>query len=543
MVSDTRKKFAVILAVFVVILSSVSVYFLVFHQPAESEEPESTEVVGYWEGMYHDDTIDSARGERVPREDLDKVKNRAIARLEVIRDEPMREDVEVEIRTREEFKEQNPFQYETSLYTKWSNVVWFGQLIVPGQVDVQNVRNDLRGNQTLAYYLIQQDRLVLIVEEDEEGYVRVDESSLVHELTHAMQDQRMGLDNDKLHSKITTVRQSQLSLVEGEARLVENQYAERCGGQWSCFSYQTEYQEPEYDMPGYQAVSLAPYEAGEKYMTERYNQGGWDAIDNTYTDDPPATMAEIIYPDQQHSTEYLQVQDISQGGWDPYALQGTDGQDHLGMANLSAMLYHYESKYMIQTGVGGVNNVRQVGTGGYQYQTDLTEDLEHDGLLPYRTPGERTGFVWTQVWESSDSADQFTNVYARILTQMGGEEIEDPDYELRGESINEHTVYSGPAEFQGYFSIARNEEMVVITYSEEQSGLGDLRPPRSEPLAIKNYQTDTYEEPNYTIESQESVEEVSNSSDGFTVMDYLSLIVFVICATLWVIFSSKATKK
>lgn len=543
MALDTRKKLAVVLAVLLIILASVSVYFLVFDQSGKEEAPESTEVIGYWNGMYHDEQIESISDNKVPREDLDKVKNRSIARLEVIRNEPMRKDVEVEIRTREEFKEQNPFQFEKSLYTRWTNTIWFGKLVVPGQVDIENVRNDLRGNQTLAYYLIGEDKLVLIVEESEEdGYVRVDESSLIHELTHAMQDQRIGLENDKLHSKVTTVRQSQLSLVEGEARLVEDLYATRCSQDWSCLTYQTEYDDPEYNLPGYQAVSLAPYEAGETYMMSKYEQGGWDAVDKTYTDDPPVTMAEIIYPEQEHSNEYIQVKDISQGSWDTYGLQGTDGQDHLGMVGITSMLYHYESKYMIQTNIDGVQRVRDIANGGYQYQTALTEKLKYDGIMPYQTPGERTGFVWTQVWESSDSADQFTDIYGRVITELGGEETNETEYELTGGSFDEHTVYSGPSEYQGYFSVARNEEMVVITYAENPEGLNNLRPSRSEPLAIKDYQTETYEEPDYEIKSSESVEQVSDSDDSLGIGDYLTLIVFVICAVLWLVFSLKATK-
>lgn len=545
MESGTRKKFAAVLAVVFVILAGLSVYFVFFDQnQTESSDPESTEVVGYWEGMYHDEQIESVRDDRVPREDLDKVKNRAIARLEVIRNEPMQDDVEIEIRTREEFRQDNPFQYESDVYSSWSNMVWFGQLVVPGQVDIQNVRNSLRGNQTLAYYLITEDTLVLIVEETEDGYVYVDEESLVHELTHAMQDQRMGLENDKIHSKITTVRQSQLSLIEGEARLVESQFNQRCAETWDCLEYQTEYSESEYNLPGYQAVSLAPYEAGETYMQSQYEEGGWEEVDDTYTESPPVTMAEIIYPDQDHSTEYVQVQDISQGSWEPYGLQGTDGQDHLGMANLSSMLYHYESQYIIQTGVEGAGDVRNIATGGYQYQTELTEELEHDGIMPYRTPNERTGFVWTQVWESSDAANQFTNIYTRVLSGLGGDQIENPEYELMGDSINEHMVYSGPSEYQGYFSIARNDEMVVITYSETQAGLSNLRPSRSEPISIKQYETGEYERPNYEITTSEEANQVNeNENDGLGVGDYLTLIVFVVCSVIYLIFSLKATKR
>lgn len=535
----SKKSLGILLAVIVIIGAVAGSYFFIY-QGNNDPEPESTEVTGYWNGMYHDETIEEFDGNEIHRSNLPMVKDRAIARLEVIRDEPMKNDVELKIRTREEFKEDNPFQFQSMTYADWLDTIWFGQLIVPGQVETADVREDLRGNQTLAYYLIGEDTLVLIVEPDEDGYVKVDEQRLVHELNHAMQDQRIGLDNEKLRSQETTVRQAQLALTEGESQLVENIYTDNCEEMnWSCPTYETETGHRSYDYLGYTTTVLAPYHAGEAYMTEQYQEGGWDAVDKAFTENPPLTMKDIVYPDRDNPDERVVVRDISTSRWNPYNVQGYEGQDSLGVVGISSMLHHYEVKYDINTKTDGATAYNPLTDTRYNYANELSEDLQYDGLLPYRTASGEEGFVWTIIWDNPQAADHFTDVYSSVLLEKGGSQIEDPEYAIQDKFISEHNVYEGPAEFQGYFSIARNEEMVVITYSQEQSGLSELRPTRSEPVTLKDYQTTTYDPPEYSISAANSTESVSSGERDYT--KYLNLIVVILLGVIYMMYSARTS--
>lgn len=487
------------------------------YNPSTSDvEQDSTEVIGYWDGTYHDEEISGIQDSKVPVDKQEKVVDRAIARTELIRDESFNEDVEVEFVTREEYEDENPFTVEDQQYSQWNDTLWSAQLIIPTPAQYSDVRNDTFNNNVLAYYLISQDKLVLITEKAEnDEYVYIDEESLVHELTHALQDQRMGLENESLQSGFTPERRGILTLIEGEATLVQNQFNNQCEqSTWNCVEYETQPDEREYSYVGYNMVTDAPYDLGEEYVTEIYQDGGWEAVDETYTDSPPYTSKDVLFRNSgsDRQTNWVQISNISTDVWNRYDNNGIDGRDSVGNVGMSAVLYHIQTTYDVET--GGELAVT-AGSNTYNYTTQLSDQLTYDSMIPYQQANGDTGFAWKLVWDNPESADRFTDIYAETLLETGGSEYsqELEEYRFPEDDVSEHMLYRGGSEFQGVYSISRNDNIVVIASAPTEEQLAELRPPQQEPLLLTEYSTVPLEEPEFTI-NDESVDAEAVSSES-----------------------------
>lgn len=527
-------RIGIIVIGFVVLAGSV-VGVSQFYNPTDQDvEQDSTEVIGYWDGTYHDETIEGTREATVPADKREKVVDRAIARTEIIRGETFNEDIEVRFMTREEYEEDNPFQVSEEQYSAWNDTLWSAQLIIPTPANYSSVRNDTFNNNVLAYYLIGQNELVLVTEEvSEDGnYVYIDEESLVHELTHAMQDQRFGLDNEALQSEFTPERQGILTLIEGEAIVVQNQFNQRCENtQWNCVEYQSEPDTRDYSYIGYNMVTNSPYDLGETYVSDIYQSGGWEAVDERYTETPPYTSSDALFKrtGSERQSEWVQISDISSDLWSPYESNGMNGRNGIGHVGMSSMLYHIQEVHGVDT---GAELAVTAGTNQYNYTTPLSDQLKYDSIIPYRQANGDSGFAWKLVWESESSADRFTDIYAETLVATGGQEYsqELEEYQFPEDDVSEHMLYRGGSEFQGVYSISRNQNMVVIASAPSEEQLAELRPPSQEPLILTEYSTVELEEPEFTLDSSDNTDEdvVSESSNQGGLRSVLTSIFFII---------------
>lgn len=494
-------------------------------------ELESSQTVGYWEGTTYDEKID-ADGSLVPTDQTENVIHRSIARAEVLRGEPLQEDLSVEFQTREEFQEDNPFNMEESQYSQWSDTLWGAQLLIPQPVQYSDVRNDVYRNQVLAYYLIGQNEIVVVTEfEDDRESVYIPEQKLIHEITHAIQDQRFGLASESLQSEFTPERQGHLTLVEGEAVVVENLYEQRCERQWDCldtYNLNDMTGEREYNYTGYDLIADAPYSIGEPFVQNTYDNGGWDAVDELYTTNPPYTSTDVLFENQDTEMQntWVYATDISRQGWSRYEARGIDGRDSIGHIGMSSMLYHIEQEYDVHT---SSSSMFDQGTGRYTHRTTLSDQLRYDSIIPYQQVDGGTGFTWKIVWEDEESADLFVDVYAETLRQSGGSELtEAEEYEIQ-EDIERSLLYRGGAEFRGVYSINRNENIVSISSADNEEALSTLRPPSEDPIVVGTYTQIDLDRSSYQIEEQDNIEDVPESESTLqSIRPYLTFILFVI---------------
>jgi hypothetical protein len=123
------------------------------------------------------------------------------------------------------------------------------------------------------------------------------EIALAHELTHALEDQRFGLESEPSIDDRTLPR---AALHEGSATAlmyacVQDRFSaeETLGGLLSSVFQDSG------DLPPFiQAQLLFPYVAGERFVSEPLRRAGgrWDLVDTAYELRPPASTEEVLHP-------------------------------------------------------------------------------------------------------------------------------------------------------------------------------------------------------------------------------------------------------
>lgn len=168
--------------------------------------------------------------------------------------------------------------------------------LLPPGADLRRIESDVFGEQVAGYYDPRRKRLALV------RGAGVDDVTLAHELTHALEDQHADLR--KLGAgggdDASTAQQA---LVEGTATLVMQDYAERWPsdaplGDALAGLTQVTGATP---LPAYVARTLVfPYFQGESFVQARRdaNRGGWRLVDVAERARPPQTTAEILQPNR-----------------------------------------------------------------------------------------------------------------------------------------------------------------------------------------------------------------------------------------------------
>jgi hypothetical protein len=176
-------------------------------------------------------------------------------------------------------------------------------LLEPG-VDLRKVSATVFGQGVAGYYDPRTKRL-RVVTGAQTSYRVLNEITLAHELTHALEDQRFKLDLES--SSSDDAGMANLALIEGSATAVMLTYAERhfspeqtLGGLFSSLGQDTG------DLPPFvEAQLIFPYIQGQRFIQALYETGGgtWSLVNSAYRFRPPASTEQIMHPDK-----YLQVE-------------------------------------------------------------------------------------------------------------------------------------------------------------------------------------------------------------------------------------------
>ena len=176
--------------------------------------------------------------------------------------------------------------------------------LLPPGVDLRDVSATLFGQGVAGYYDPRSKRLRIVTGAQTENRV-LEEITLAHELTHALEDQRFELDLESPSSDDAGL--AHLSLVEGSATQVMLTYAERhfspeqtLGGLLASLGQDTG------SLPPFvEAQLIFPYVEGQRFVQRLYATGGdtWSLVDSAYRFRPPASTEQILHPDK-----YLQVE-------------------------------------------------------------------------------------------------------------------------------------------------------------------------------------------------------------------------------------------
>ena len=162
------------------------------------------------------------------------------------------------------------------------------QGLIPRGTDLFDQINTLNGEGTLAFYDSERERVFL----PDAPLTPMLRSVLIHELTHALQDQRFGLDDlagDELSDDESSAFRA---LVEGDARRIENAYVAAMGPEDTA-TYREELKAAIVDVGGdfedvpafLQVLSEAPYVLGEP-MTGALAIEDHAGVDRAFTERP-----------------------------------------------------------------------------------------------------------------------------------------------------------------------------------------------------------------------------------------------------------------
>jgi hypothetical protein len=167
--------------------------------------------------------------------------------------------------------------------------------LLPPDADVRQIEATIYGEQVAGYYDPRRGRLALV------RGAGVDDITLAHELTHALEDQHFDLDRlgEGVGDDATTAQQA---LVEGTATLVMQHYALRwpgaapIGDALAGLSQVTSGT----PLPPYTLrTMLFPYLSGERFAERLLaTSGDWRLVDVALRHRPPATTAEILDPER-----------------------------------------------------------------------------------------------------------------------------------------------------------------------------------------------------------------------------------------------------
>ncbi|MDZ7731518.1 MAG: hypothetical protein U5K37_12305 [Natrialbaceae archaeon] len=201
---------------------------------AQVTGPTTNGTVGYVDGYWYNDSlaVDNQADPVVPEEDLEAVIARTMARIERIRGETFQSAVPVEVMPRDEFQDQGTdlFLNASEAELRRDRVLFEAMFMLERDVDIKEEVRRALWRAVSGYYEPSSNQIVVIAEDTEEP--ELDEITLGHELVHALQDQRIGLDSFNRSTIDTGLAIN--GLLEGESVIVDRTDRARCRGGWSC---------------------------------------------------------------------------------------------------------------------------------------------------------------------------------------------------------------------------------------------------------------------------------------------------------------------
>lgn len=187
-------------------------------------------------------------------------------------------------------------------------------------VQLQDMQKELLSSQVAGFYDPETRELVVRGDADE-GLDPAAQSTLAHELEHALADQAFELPVD-VTDDVTNgdAALAALAVVEGDATLAQQQFTivgltlnEQLGLNTDPGALDAQRQLAH--VPHYLAQSLQfPYLSGLRFACAQYLDGGWEAVDALY-DELPTTTIEIMDP-ERYGTAAVDPRDPGQPGRD-----------------------------------------------------------------------------------------------------------------------------------------------------------------------------------------------------------------------------------
>jgi hypothetical protein len=277
------------------------------------------------------------------------------------------------------------------------------------RVDLRAASASVFGEQVAGYYDPRSRRLRVVSGVSTSGRV-LNEIVLAHELTHALEDQRLGLDQERLASNDDRAL-AYLSLVEGSATAVMYDYGRRyfsgeelLGGVLGSAFQGTG------GLPPFVTSQLVfPYQRGLAFVRRLVQVGGgrWTLVDAAYRSHPPVSTEQILHPDS-----YLRFEKPKRVQLDPGSVLGAGWQ-----RTVAGVIGEWETGQLLAAGGGSAADAA-AGWGGDRYELWQRPEPAGgggEGCGP-PCPG-RDALVIRWRWDTPKDQREFVDALRRWVTQ------------------------------------------------------------------------------------------------------------------------------
>jgi hypothetical protein len=431
-----------------------------------------TDVTGWEDGYWHNETITVTNDDGMNASEIETAVARVKARVEVVRDVEFEGDTDVEVISREQFRTERDRNY-TDTYRTFENTKGEALFLVGEDRDAVSVQEDNLGESVLGYYDPRNESIKLV---SDTGQPTFDgEKTIAHELQHAVQDQRHNL------STVTWPTRDEMAgskgLIEGEARVVEQRYLERCGEEWTCIPDPSQPPDPSGIHLGLYFVEIFPYVEGVDLVEHVEGQGGWAAVDAMF-DDQPASAEQVIYPEKytepRDDPVAVSIEDDTDNGWErvrPDPLEDELARADYAVLGQSALSSMFAYTLLENTRQGGVvSRTELYRDGQFNFDYAATRGWEGDRLHVYTNDDagtNETAYVWRLEWESTADAEEFRTTYEDLLQYYGA---------TRTDENGTWTIPEGGNGFADAFSVEADGRTVTIVNAPTTADLSDVAP-------------------------------------------------------------------
>ena len=284
--------------------------------------------------------------------------------------------------------------------------------LLPKEVDLELLLVEVLGEQVVGYYDPKTHRLVVrddvmagLQAERQTGDLEETKLVLIHELVHALQDQKLKLGDAYDKERDSDAENAFRSVVEGDATLAMMAHALR--GQGLPLSLLTRSM-PELGAliqtdsllsgqqltkaPAILRVTLvAPYLRGLELTATMHAQGGWRAVDNLHRK-PPISSEQVLHPQK-----YIR----------------NERPDRIRVPKFKAMKRAGYELVQEDT-LGELELAVYFGQGTpTEYDADAASGWSGDRLRVY-SRGESNAVVWFSAWDSTLEAEQAAHAAKRV---------------------------------------------------------------------------------------------------------------------------------
>jgi hypothetical protein len=404
--------------------------------PPDPEE----DVLGWENGYWYNESISVTPSDGYNQTEVERILARSMARVERIRGLEFDETPNVNFVPRDEYSAWRSEAYRNAIYSDLStkdrlhqNTKYEALFMVPEDESYFRDLIQNQGGSAAAFYTsqgipalgVKQGEIALIVPEEGRAS-KFSESTLGHELVHRLQDTNLGVIDEFRGGPTEEAANVNTSLTEGEATLVGQRYAQKCGDEWDCIP------EPEraagsildFENPALVMLSLGPYSETAELFAAADERGGPDAVTAIY-DNPPVSTEQLLHPEKYPDDVPTEIEytDTSSDEWSMQTFRNGVNYATFGEMGIFVMLYwpSLDERREVVSGMG-VNYPFSGVTppSRYDFTHPASSGWDGDKMFIYTRDDSaetnETAYVWETRWDSPEEAREFAEAYRTVLT-------------------------------------------------------------------------------------------------------------------------------